>query len=260
MTPEDFAKQAAEDRHAVAALRPPADLPGSPFEAAYHCQDALAAAVEWQAGPVAGYKLAVNGLAQQIQLQLPHPISGRIFGREVYDSGATLPLSAFQMLCVEPEIAAILGDEVETTPLPATRAETLGVIDRFHPAIELIDPRGNAMAPDAIPVAVALNVFNAGIVLGPGHVAPSRLDLTSMRVTLMLDGNVAHEVVDAAPQHPVDAVMWLLHHLAARGLKAEPGMIVMCGTHIPIWRLDPAVRRVEISMSGLGPVDFSLTG
>lgn len=132
------------------------------------------------------------------------------------------------------------------------------MIDRFHPAIELIDPRGLKMAPDMIPAAVALNILNAGIVLGANSVAPDQLDITSM--TMTLDGARAVQVTDNAPQHPVDAVMWLLHNLAQRGLRTEPGIVVMCGTHVPLWPLDPDIQAVDVEMSGLGSVSFRLQG
>lgn len=44
----------------------------------YAYQDAYVAAVEPDAGPVAGYKLAVNGVPQQIQVEVPHAICARI--------------------------------------------------------------------------------------------------------------------------------------------------------------------------------------
>jgi 2-keto-4-pentenoate hydratase len=191
---------------------------------------------------------------------VPHAISARIFASEIYDSGVTLPVSGFRVACVEPEIAAVLGDGVVDNPTPANRAEARAVIDRFQPAIELIDPRGVKMAPDMIPAAVALNVMNAGIVLGPDSVAPDQLDLTGMTVTMTLDGAVAVKVTDNAPQHPADSVMWLLHHLAQRGQPVKPGMVVMCGTHVPVWPLDPGIRAVDVEMSGLGSVSFRLQG
>lgn len=260
MTATDFARTAAAQRRAVEALTAPEGLGGPPFEAAYAYQDAYVAAVEADAGPVAGYKLAVNGVPQQMQLGLSQPISARIFGGEVYQSGASLPASGFQTLCVEPEIAAVLGEGVRDLATPGTRAEARQVVDRFHPAIELIDPRGLGMASDLIPAAVALNVMNAGIVLGPDSVAPGALDLSHMTTTLSFDGAVAAEATDNAPQHPLDAVMWLMSHLAGRGIAVDPGMIVMCGTHVPLLPAPAGGRQVAVSMSGLGTVDFSITG
>lgn len=258
MSADAFARVAAEERRNNAALTPPQGLAGS-FDAAYAHQDAYVAAVEPSAGAVAGYKLAINGLPQQMQLGLTQPASARIFGNEIYGSGTELPASSFQMLCVEPEIAAILGDGVRDIAVPKTRAEARQVVDRFHPAIELIDPRGLGMAPDLIPAAVALNIMNAGIVMGEDQVAADALDLSHMTTTLSFDGQVAAEATDNAPQHPLDAVMWLMWHLNGRGIAVEPGMVVMCGTHVPLMPAPESVGHVAVSFSGLGAVEVAIT-
>ena len=133
---------------------------------------------------MAGYKLAVNGVPQQIQVEVSHAICARIFANEIHDRGVALPASGFLVACVEPEIAAVLGEGVLGNPTPTNRSEARVVNDRFHPAIELTDPRGLKVAPDMIPAAVALNVLNVGIVLGPDSIAPNQLDTTSMTMTL----------------------------------------------------------------------------
>jgi len=46
---------------------------------------------------------------------------------------------------------------------------------------------------------------------------------------------IVHDVTGAVPQPPVEAVLWLTNHLAARGLTLEAGPTVLCGTHSPIW-------------------------
>lgn len=258
MSAEDFARRAAAERRDVSPLTAPEGLGGAPFEEAYAWQDAYVAAAENDAGPVAGYKLAVNGLPQQMQLGLQQPLSARIFAREVHRTGASLPAAGFQVLCVEPEIAAVLGEGLRDMPTPKTRAEARKVVDRFHPAIELVDPRGLGMAPDLIPAAVALNVMNAGIIMGTESVAPDALDLSHMTATLSFDGTQAARATDNAPQHPLDAVMWLLSHLSVRGIAVTPGTIVMCGTHIPLMPAPAGVRQVAATLSGLGEVAFSV--
>lgn len=250
------AAAAAQARADVAAFDLPQGLGGAPFADAYSFQDAYVAAI---GAPVAGYKLAVNGAPQQAMFGVDQPVSGRIFAAEIYRSGVALPEAGFGDLCIEPEIAAVLGDGVAGIDAPVDRAGALAAIDRFHPAIELIDQRGVALPQVQLAQAVALNVFNAGIVLGEGHVAPADLDLPAMRVALDLDGARAAEVTGNAPQDPVEAVAWLLTHLAARGLRAEPGMVVMCGTHLPLRALEPGTGQVDVTMSGLGAVSFSLT-
>lgn len=224
------------------------------LDAAYAFQDGYVAAV----GPVGGYKLAVNGAPQMAHFGVDEPVSARVFAAEIYASGARLPWSQFQELAVEPELAAILSDGVQQVDAPLDRAGAQALIDRFHPAIELIDQRGFSVPKLKLAQAVALNVFNAGCVIGAQSVTPAELDLTSLHVTIDDDGTRMGEATNNAPQDPVEAVMWLLNQLHARGLSAEPGMVVMCGTHLPLRILDPAVAAVDVSMSGVGTVSFAL--
>lgn len=250
------AKAVAEARASVSVYELPQGLGGAPFDEAYAFQDAYVAAV---GKPVAGYKLAVNGAPQQKHFGVDAPAAARIFAGEVHDSGVALPKADYDAVSIEPEIAAVLGEGVSALSGTVDRAGALAAIDRFHPAIELIDQRGYAVPALELAQAIALNVFNAGIVLGPESIAPGDLDLASMQVTLDIDGTRVGDTVNTAPQHPLDAVVWLLNHLVAHGLKAEPGMVIMCGTHLPLMTLKPDNSRVDVQMSGLGGVSFSLS-
>jgi 2-keto-4-pentenoate hydratase len=228
----------------------PATLPE-----AYGFQDGYVAAV----GAVAGYKMAINGAPQMAHFGVTEPVCARVFAAEVHASGVMLPRAGFSALSVEPEITAILGEGVQDLTSPVDRAGALALIDRFHASIELIDQRGLSVPQLKIAQAVALNVFNAGCVLGAAHVAPADLDLPAMHVTIADEGALKGEATNNPPQHPVEAVMWLLNHLLARGMNAQPGMLVMCGTHLPLRTLEPGVQRVEVAMAGLGEVAFGLT-
>lgn len=250
------ARAAAEARRSIGYFDMPQGLGGAPFSDAYAFQDAYAAAVGL---PVAGYKLAVNGAPQQVHFGVSEPAWARIFAGEVHGSGVTLPLAGFDSVSIEPELCAVLGTGVDRLSGPVGTGAALAAIESFRPAIELVDQRGVAMPQVELAQAIALNVFNAGIVLGEGSIAPEALDLDRLQVTLTLDDEEVAVATGAAPQHPVEAVAWLLSALHARGLRAAPGMVVMCGTHLPLRGLEPEVRRVHVAMSGLGEVAFTLT-
>ena len=225
------------------------------LDEAYAFQDDYVAAV----GEVAGYKMAVNGAPQMAHFGVSEPVCARVFKAQVHASGVALPRHSFSSLSVEPEITAILGEGVQDITAPVDQAGALALIDRFHASIELIDQRGFSVPQLKLPQAVALNVFNAGCVLGEAHIAPADLDLAAMHVTSHDDGALMGGATNNPPQHPVEAVMWLLNNLLARGIKAQPGMLVMCGTHLPLRTLEPDVKEVSIAMAGLGTVDFTLT-
>lgn len=249
---QGWAENTAAARAAVGAF----DLPGAlDVDAAYAAQDAYVGAV---GKPVGGFKLAINGAAQMAHFGVSEGVSARVFSDEIYEDGVALPLAGFGSVSVEPELCAVLGTGVAALERPVDRDGAIACIGRFHAAIELIDQRGFAVPQLKLGQAIALNVFNAGIVIGASSIVPQDLDVSGLRATLALDGDVVGDVTGAAPQDPIEAVQWLINHLHARGVALEPGMVVMCGTHIPIRLLEDHVRNVEISMTGLGTVGFTL--
>lgn len=243
--------RAAKTAYALDSL--PEDL-----GAAYDFQDGFADIVGETQGGVGGFKLAINSPPQLAHFGVSDPVCARIFGDEVHASGVQLPRSSFQALSIEPEIAAVLSVGVETLQAPVTREQALSLIEAFRPAIELIDTRGNVVPQMTLGHVVALNVFNAGIVLGETTVASQDLSLSDMHVTVDDDGQRMGETTGTAPQDPVEAVMWLINHQIARGVALQAGQIIMCGTHLPIRTLAPDVQEVRVSMSGLGNVAFTL--
>ncbi|WP_165937594.1 2-keto-4-pentenoate hydratase [Antarcticimicrobium sediminis] len=252
---QGLAAAAATARAEVRAYEMPEGLEGAPFETAYAFQEALVAATNARVG---GHKLAVNGAPQMAHFGVSDPAAGRILADEMYESDAVLHSSRFQEIGIEPELAAVMGPGVADLDGPVDRATAMAAIVCFRPAIELIDQRGVPMPKVELAQAIAVNVFNAGIVLGRGSIAPDALDLDALEVTLDLDGARVGTATGAAPQHPCDAVAWLIGHLARRGQRLDPGMVVMCGTHLPLRVLDPEARQVEVTMGGLGRVGFTV--
>ena len=244
--------QAVADRAAVKQFALPGEMT---TDEAYAWQDAYVAGV---GKPVGGFKLAINGAAQMAHFGVSEGASARVFADEIYADGVALPLAGFGSVSVEPELCAVLSGRVAGIDEPVDRAGAMACIDRFHAAIEVIDQRGYAVPQLKLQQAIALNVFNAGIVMGEASIAPEALDMSGLRATLALDGEIVGDVTNAAPQEPIEAVQWLINHCLKRGVALNPGMVVMCGTHIPLRLLEGHVRRVEITMTGLGSVGFTL--
>ena len=104
---------------------------------------------------------------------------------------------------------------------------------------------------------VAQNISNEGAVIGGAGMAPQDLNPASVGTEVSVDGEVELQVTGAAPQDPIDAVIWLARHLTKRGLRLQAGQIVLCGTHCPIWyHGNPG--EIVVTMTGLGEVSLSL--
>jgi 2-keto-4-pentenoate hydratase len=222
----------------------------------YAIQDALAQRV----GEAAGWKLAVNGKPQMQFFGVSEPVAARVFRAEVHASGAALRRGDFHALTVEPEILAVMGKDAGALDADATEAQVAEAIDRYLPAIELIDMRGLSLKDATLPQAVALNVFNAGAVTGGPGVISGALDWRTVQVTLEIDGKLEGRATGSAPQPPVEAVRWLAGHLVGQGMTLRPGDMVLCGTLLPMKVLPADARRVRVRMKWLGEVGFTLGG
>ena len=237
-------------RNAFEAYATPA--PRTPG-AAYDLQDQVADLLSHDSafGPVAGWKIAANSKALLERFGLGEPASGRVFAAMRRDSPADLRAADYRQFALEPEIAAVMKTTLPAQDAPFDAATVQGAIDRFVPAFELLDMRECDMAQIHLPDIIAQNISNVGAVIGGPGIAPQDLDISSLRTTLTIDGEIRHDVTGAAPQDPLEAVTWLANHLAARGLTLEAGQIVLCGTHSPIWYHD-GPGEIVMEMSGLG--------
>lgn len=226
--------------------------PRGPAEA-YFLQDAVAEKLTGDSafGAVAGWKIAANSTALLVRFGLSEPASGRVFVAQRRNSPAELKAADYRQFALEPEIVAVMGASLAPGDAPFDAPTVQAAIDRFAPAMELLDMREADMPNVHLPDVIAQNISNVGAVVGGPGIAADKLDPASVRTTLAIDGEIRHDVTGAAPQHPLEAVTWLANHLAARGFTLEAGQIVLCGTHSPIWYHD-GTGEIVLEMSGLG--------
>lgn len=226
---------------------------------AYAIQDGVVAALisSGTRGAIAGWKIAANSPQLLERFKLEEPASGRVFADQRHDSPTTLNAADYTEFAFEPEIAAIMKSTLAPSAAPLQPDEVLAAVERFVPAMELLDMRQTDMPSTHIPDAIAQNISNVGAVLGGPGITPEDLDTAKIRTTFTIDGQIKHDVTGAAPQSPLDAVAWLATHLAARGLTLQAGQIVLCGTHSPIW-YHQGTGEIEVDMSGLGKVVVTL--
>ncbi|MDU9004518.1 2-keto-4-pentenoate hydratase [Sedimentitalea todarodis] len=252
-------EQIVQDVVTAAPFEAYATQPQRTVAQAYAIQDGVVAALigSGQRGAIAGWKIAANSPQLLERFKLDEPASGRVFADQKHAGPATLNAADYSEFAFEPEIAAIMQSTLDPTDAPFRRGDVVAAIERFVPAMELLDMRRTDMPNTHIPDAIAQNISNVGAVIGGPGIAPEDLDTAQIRTTLTIDGQVEHDVTGAAPQSPLDAVAWLATHLAARGLTLQAGQIVLCGTHSPIWYHE-GTGEIEVEMSGLGKAAVTL--
>ena len=123
-----------------------------------------------------------------------------------------------------------MGSTLSPQDAPFDKEQVMRAIDRFVPALELLDMRNADMQSVHIADAIAQNISNVGAVRGGPGASPDQLDADAIHTVVSIDGKIVHDVTGAAPQQPVEAVLWLANHLAARGLTLEAGLGTVIAT------------------------------
>ena len=243
----------------VIMMKRPFHVAGDGFDlaAAFDVQDAVAARLAPPLGGVAGYKIAWNVQHLMDAFDMPHPGMGRVFSNQLFRDKASVSLADFRGLCVEAEIAATLGSDLEPGPI-YDAGSVASAVDGFSAAIEILDrfaaPQ-DARAPDIL----AHNVFNAGAVIGSKMVAATDVDFSTLTTRVLEGSHVLAEGTGTAPQDPFEAIAFLANHFTGRGHTLKAGEVILCGSHIPLHPVEAATR-FGVSMGALGEVWLSVSG
>ena len=227
---------------------------------AYAIQEALRRRRTAELGPTAGYKVALTSTVMQQMLRFNSPFAGPLHGNLIYGSGARLDHSRYGRLCIECELAAVLGKTLSSANGPYTREQVADAVATIAPALELVDDR-NADYKTISPLVLTLiadNAWNAGIVVGPALKDWHRLDLASLHGTVQINGETVGEGYGRdVLGHPLEALTWLVNTITAQGKDIHKDMVVMTGTMIATKFVVPG-DNLKFSVDGLGEVSISV--
>lgn len=156
------------------------------------------------------------------------PFWAYIFSTGQARNNATLDLRGLLRPQLEPEIAVVLGEDLDAPGVTYERARA--AIATVHPAFEIVDTRTDVRGLD-VPEVIADSGWNAGFVLGEA-VPAAGLDLDAIRVRLVSAVNGPLREGDAAMllDGPVGCLAWLAEKLLAIGEPLRAGEIVLTGT------------------------------
>ncbi|HEX2114663.1 MAG TPA: hydratase, partial [Alphaproteobacteria bacterium] len=131
---------------------------------AYRIQDLLA---EELGVPVGGWKIGCTSAAARKILKSRGPFAGRIFAPRIFESGVTLPGSAYPMRGLEGEFAFRLKKALPPRRRAYTLREVTDAVGSLHPAIEIVDSRFTDWLKVGVPSLIADQGCNGALVLGP---------------------------------------------------------------------------------------------
>ena len=219
----------------------------------YAVQSALHAVLESAGfGPRVGHKIGCTTPVMQAYLGIDHPCAGEVFETTVFDRAVELPLSRYQRVGVECEIAARLGRDLPVRSGGHSRESVSEAVDSLMAGIELVDDRYADYSALPPPVLVADDFFNAGVVLGTAVPDWRSLDLSAIEGVMTVDGTEVGRGFGAdILGHPLAALAWLADHRAALGMPLRAGEFLMLGSVVKtVWIEAPA--KVGIRFAGLG--------
>lgn len=220
-----------------------------------HVHDHLAASGY---GPRIGYKVACTTKVMQDYLGILSPCSAGLFAAGRHDRRAALDAGRYARIGVECEIAVLIGRDLAPEAAPFTREAVAAALAAAMPAIEIVDDRYVDWRTTPAPTLIADDFFSAGSVLGD-PVSPSVLaDPARLVGVTVIDGVEAGRGTGAdVLGHPLNALVWLADHLAARRRTLREGEVVLLGSLVETKWLARG-NRADVSIAGLGSVALSV--
>ncbi len=178
-----------------------------------------------------GYKVGCNSETIQRELGIHHPIFGRLYASECWKSDTTFPLSQFEGLAIEGELAVRLSRSI--VELHDQMFDPDEVIQAIFPVIEL-----HHFAFDEPPTAsdlIARNAIHAGFVCGKethGNIHfPEQISIKINEV------EVARVLGSVISQTVTNSLLWLAKALQKQRLQVASNQIILCGSVAPLFPL-----------------------
>jgi 2-keto-4-pentenoate hydratase len=198
-----------------------------------------------------GWKVGLTARAIQEQFGVHEPVFGCLLSEGRVASGHAFRHADLIAPGFENEICVVLGRDLAGAGLGIE--EVAAAVDRCHPALEIIETRGDFTRQ--LPLALADNAQQKFFVLGPPAALTPDLDLAAVGVRVLVNGvEVGAGRGDAVLGHPLRAVAWLAGKLGAYGRGLRAGDHVMTGSftrQFPIARGD----RIRAEFARVGTVE-----
>lgn len=227
--------------------------PAMSIEDAYAVQDELRRRWIALGDRVTGLKAGLTSKAKMVQMGVNVPSFGIQMASMARPENSVVEMDGLIHPRVEAEIAFVLKDELKGRGLSID--QVMAATDYVIPAVEVIDSRYEKFKFDLVSV-IADNSSSARYITGGRPRNPKELDMRTIGVVIEKNGDIQAMGASAAVlNHPANAIIMLLEHLAARGESLPAGSFVMTGgitEAIPVARGDNITARFQ----DMGSVSF----
>lgn len=199
-----------------------------------------------------GRKAGLTSKAKMQQMGVNVPGFGLLMASYARPENGSIEMDQLLHPKIEAEIAFVMKDELRGT---VTVEQVIAATDYVIPAVEVIDSRYENFKFD-LPSVIADNSSSARYVSGGRPRDPKDVDLRTIGVVIEKNGEIQALGASAAVlNHPANAIVMLVQHLAERGQALPAGAFVMTGgitEAIPVSRGDNVIARFQ----DMGSVSF----
>jgi 2-oxo-3-hexenedioate decarboxylase len=214
-----------------------------------------------RADDVIGMKMGLTSRAKMEQMGVHEPIYGTLTKSMRLADGGTLEHAQYCHPRTEPEVAFLLGKDIDE---PLTPAEAMQAVDGVCCALEIIDSRYKNFR-FALPDVVADNASSIKFVLSSTVRPRDAVDVANLGMVMEIvgpPGSARREVQigssAAIYEHPAKSLAALTELLAPVGVPLKAGQVVLCGGATAAVALEPG-DRVELRVDELGSCGFQVS-
>ncbi|MYZ46776.1 fumarylacetoacetate hydrolase family protein [Propylenella binzhouense] len=201
-----------------------------------------------------GWKAGFGAPAALERLALAGPLIGFMTDRSLVPSGAAVSIGGWSKPVAEPEIAIVMGADLEGgAGEDAARAAIAGI----GPAIELADLD---RPPDDVEAILSGNIYHRHVVLADPPVARSGADLAGLTGRVGRNGSeiASTTELEANTGTLVAIVRRAAETLAGFGMRLRKGDVLIAGSIVPPLFLDAGDREVACILDPIGGVAVRL--
>ncbi len=247
----DRVMHAQDNAHTISKLTD--EYPSMSIDDGYAVQDELRRRWIARGDRIVGLKAGLTSKAKMVQMGVDVPSFGILAASMARPENGVIDITQLIHPRVEAEIAFVLKDELKGAGLSIE--QVLTATDYVIPAVEVIDSRYEKFKFD-LPSVIADNASSARYVTGGRPLDPRELDLRTIGVVIEKNGEIMALGASAAVlNHPANAIIMLVDHLATRGESLPAGSYVMTGgitEAIPVQRGD----NINARFQDMGSVSF----
>ena len=219
---------------------------------AYAIQTEVSRLREQRGERLLGYKVGCTSPTIQRQLNISHPVFGRLFDSDSWESKTDFASTRFANPAIEGELAVRLARDLT---VDSSDEEIFDVIDSVFAVIELhnlVFRRGSPTAEELI----ANNAIHAGFVY------PTDLSPYTPHEPGSLQIEINDAIVATVPgtdliRTIVGSLNWLSHELHHHGLGLLAGQTILCGSVAEVFPVT-ANSRIVVAADRFGSVECTI--